>query len=149
MHCLSLPKNKIGISTNIQVPIFFHQHCTNHQCTPVFYVYRKNAGSLSFRRKIACCSCCRKFECIVIFCQNFAALPLWPTGRRDVIKPGLELVGSQASTLFCQPALTRNPHSGSRAWNYDKKSKIWHNSRLNCKKMAAYGGLLIVLFFFS
>ncbi len=34
---------------------------------------------------------------------------------RDVIEPELELVGSQARTLFCQPALTRNPHSGSRA----------------------------------
>ncbi len=43
---------------------------------------------------------------------------------RGVNEPGLELVGSQARTLFCQPAITRNPHSDSRAWKFDKKSKI-------------------------
>ena len=34
---------------------------------------------------------------------------------RNAIEPGLELVGSQARTLFCQLAPTCNPHSGSRA----------------------------------
>ncbi len=56
------------------------------------------------------------------------------TPPRDVIEPRLELVSSQARTLFCQPALTRNPHSGSQAWNFEKKSKNWQNSRVNCQK---------------
>ena len=58
-----------------------------------------------------------------------------PILLREVIEPGLELVGSQAHTLFCQPALTRNPHSGSQAWNFDKKSKILQKSKLNCQKI--------------
>ena len=36
-----------------------------------------------------------------------------PKKTRDVIEPGLELVGSQARALFCQPALTRTQAGSS------------------------------------
>ncbi len=41
-----------------------------------------------------------------IFCSTANTSKVWHA-YRDVIEPGLELAGSQARTLFCQPALTR------------------------------------------
>ena len=41
---------------------------------------------------------------------------------RDVIEPGLELVGSQAHTLFCKPAITRTRACKPRILTKNRKS---------------------------